>query len=43
MNLPLKQKKVLVKYTVEDSFSKIMVVLASKFKCCSISKVLNSQ
>lgn len=34
--------KMLVKYTVEDSHFKIMVVLASRFKCCSISKVLNS-
>ena len=33
----------LVKYTVEDSPSVIMVLLASRFKCCSISKVFNSQ
>lgn len=33
---------VLVKFTVEDSYSKIMVVLASRFKRCSVSKVLNS-
>ena len=32
----------LVKYTVEDS-PVIMVLLASRFKCCSISKVFNSQ
>lgn len=32
----------LLKYTTEDSHPKIMVVHASRFKCCSISKVLNS-